>query len=124
MRPGGHSEAPNPSGDGEMEKASTAEASDVAAPSDDKADGERYRLLSIDAVRTPKGCTGSDWYAYRIAQGDNGITGYRRGNLARVTVEVESIVTALNARRQWAKEKPSTKRRRLAPPAARRAACT
>ena len=73
--------------------------------------------------RTPKECTGSDWYVYRIAQGDNGITGYRRGDLACVRSDVENIVTGLNARRRWANDKPSAKNQRLAA-AARRAAAT
>jgi hypothetical protein len=74
-------------------------------PPDEGGDEERYRLISIDAVRTPEGCTGSDWHSYRIAQGDNGITGYRRGDLARVTAEVETIISALNGRRHWVKGK-------------------
>jgi hypothetical protein len=36
---------------------------------------------------------------YRIAQGPNVINGYRRGDLASVTTEVEKIVTGLNERR-------------------------
>jgi hypothetical protein len=81
---------------------------------------ERYRLLSIAAVRTPDGCVGGDWHVYRIAQGENGIAGYRRGSLALVTAEVESIVAALNERRQWAKGTASKIQRRAAA-AARRA---
>ena len=72
---------------------------------DDNADDEAYRLISIDAVRAPQGCTGGDWHSYRIAQGENGITGYRRGDLAQVKVDVETIVSALNERRQWTKSK-------------------
>jgi hypothetical protein len=74
-------------------------------PATEAADEDRYRVISIDAVRAPEGCSGSDWHSYRIAQGDNGITGYRRGDLARVTADVETIVTALNGRRHWAKGK-------------------
>jgi hypothetical protein len=66
---------------------------------------EAYRLVSVTAVRAPVGCTGSDWHIYRIAQGANGITGYRRGEIADVTTDVETIVTALNGRRQWPKSK-------------------
>lgn len=69
----------------------------------ESADEQRYRLISIDAVCAPKGCIGSDWHSYRIAQGDNGITGYRRGDLARVKADVETIMSALNGRRYWAK---------------------
>lgn len=66
-----------------------------------RADDEQYRLVSIDTIRAPEGCTGHDWYIYRIAQGENGITGYRRGDLARVRTDVETIVLALNGRRDW-----------------------
>jgi hypothetical protein len=72
---------------------------------DETAADESYRLLSIDAVRAPQGCTGNDWHIYRISQGENGITGYRRGNLTQVKAEVETILTALNERRQWSKRK-------------------
>jgi hypothetical protein len=77
----------------------------TSPPASEGGDEDRYRVISIDAVRAPEGCSGSDWHSYRIAQGDNGITGYRRGDLARVTAEVETIVTALNSRRHWAKRK-------------------
>ena len=87
-----------------------------------RADDGGYRLLSIDAVRAPAGCTGADWYLYRIAQGQNGITGYRRGDLARVHTEVEAIVTGLNGRRKWVKGTASSKSERRAAAAARRTA--
>ena len=99
----------------------TMDEGEGAARREQSADDERYRLISIDAVRAPEGCTGTDWHIYRIAQGVNGITGYRHGELARVTTDVEAIVTALNGRRQWTKTKaPSKYQRRAA--AARRAA--
>jgi hypothetical protein len=117
---------PNPTGgDRHVEKASTLEATggDAAAPRDESVDDECYRLISIDAVRAPQGCSGSDWHVYRIVQGDNEITGYRRGDLARVRTDVETIVTALNGRRQWTKGKaPSPSQRRAAAAAARAAA--
>ena len=78
--------------------------------SDESASDERYRLVSIDAVRAPDDCLGSDWHRYRIAQGENGITGYRCGDLARVTADVEAIVTALNERREWRKGKAPPKK--------------
>lgn len=62
-------------------------------------DGAAYRLLSIEATSSPSGCTGQDWLVYRIAQGDNVITGYRQGELKTVSAEVKSIVEALNQRR-------------------------
>ena len=92
------------------------------ALSDESASDECYRLISIDAVRAPADCMGSDWHRYRIAQGENGITGYRRGDLVRVTAEVEAIVTALNERREWRKSKAPAKDQRRAATAVQRAA--
>jgi len=66
----------------------------VAQPADDE-----YRLSFIKPARAPNGNAGSDWLMYRIAQGPNVINGYRRGDLASVTTEVEKIVTGLNERR-------------------------
>jgi hypothetical protein len=71
-----------------------------------------YRLVSIDTTRAPSGCTGTGWLVYRIAQGDNVITGYRRGDLRTVTIAVEQIVTVLNERRVWAKPAARSKRAR------------
>ena len=85
------------------------------------ASDERYRLVSIDAVCAPDDCMGSDWHRYRIAQGENGIIGYRCGDLARVTAEVEAIVTALNERREWRKSKAPAKNQRRAATATQRA---
>jgi hypothetical protein len=92
------------------------------ATSDESASDERYRLVSIDAVRAPDECMGSDWHRYRIAQGENGIIGYRCGDLARVTADVEAIVTALNERREWRKGKAPAKNPRRAATAVQRAA--
>jgi len=92
----------------------TIEARSGAVPRDESAADECYRLISIDSVRAPEDCVGSDWHRYRIAQGENGITGYRCGDLARVTAEVETIVTALNERREWKKAKASSKSKRPA----------
>jgi hypothetical protein len=84
-------------------------------------DDERYRLVSIDAAHAPDGCTGDDWFVYRIAQGTNDITGYRCGSLERVSADVESIVTSLNGRRDWKKLRPTSDRARRAAAAARKA---
>ena len=109
--------------DQKVEETGTAHAHDGgAALSDQGADAEIYRLVSIDAVRAPEGCTGGDWHTYKIAQGENGITGYRRGDLVRVRAEVGGIVAALNERRQWTKRKAVTSTERRAAAAARRAA--
>ena len=58
-----------------------------------------FRIVSIRSAAAPSGSAGQDWYAYCIAQGTNLINGYRRGDLADVTVGVENIVAALNERR-------------------------
>jgi hypothetical protein len=71
--------------------------------------GEDFRLISIGATRAPSGCAGRDWLIYRIAQGDNIITGYRRGDLATASADVETIVAALNGRRRSTKPKPGPK---------------
>ena len=73
-------------------------------PLDDE-DRDRYRLLSIDAVATPAGCAGRDWFVYRIVQGENAITGYRQGSRVAVGAEVDAIIAALNGRREWKKPK-------------------
>jgi hypothetical protein len=115
-----YAEGPNPrDGDRHVESAS---AIDAGGGPDEKIDDERYRLISIDAVRAPEGCAGRDWHVYRITQGKNGITGYRRGDLAGVRADVEAIVTALNGRRQWTKSNETSRSRRRAATAARRVA--
>jgi hypothetical protein len=58
---------------------------------------------------------------YRIARGIDGITGYRRGNRDSVRADAETIVVALNERREWKKSKLSPKDRRKAAAAARAA---
>jgi len=85
-----------------------------APVSDERAADECYRLLSIDAVGAPEDCIGGDWLRYRIGQGENEITGYRCGDLARITAEVEAIVAALNERREWKKSKAPAKNQRRA----------
>jgi hypothetical protein len=75
---------------------------------------ESYRLVSIESVPAPEGCAGRDWFVYRIAQGANEITGYRRGERAAVSEQVETIVTGLNGRRSWVKSKPSSRAQRRA----------
>jgi hypothetical protein len=97
---------------------------DGAVGVEERGGDEPYRLVSIDAVCAPEGCIGSDWHIYRIMQGENGITGHRRGDLARVRSDVEAIVTALNKRRQWTKHEVPSKSQRRAAAAARRAAAT
>jgi hypothetical protein len=73
------------------------------------ADGEAFRLVSITSVKAPSGCEGRDWLLYRIAQGVNIITGYRRGDLKTANAEVEKIVASLNERRHSSKPKAGRK---------------
>jgi hypothetical protein len=98
----------------------------VAAPlyrtSVDNSDNEPYRVISVDSVAAPEGCAGRDWFVYRIAQGSNAITGYRRGNSASVRADAETIVVAMNERREWKKSKVAPKDRRRAAAAKRAAA--
>jgi hypothetical protein len=89
---------------------------------DESADSERYRLISIEAARAPQGGAAGSWFLYRIAQGANPITGYRRGDRDSVNAEVEAIVAALNGRRTWTKSKADSKAQRRAAAAARRKA--
>ena len=70
----------------------------VGRAGEDAAD-DGFRLLSIRAATAPSGCVGKDWLVYRITQGPNVITGYRRGDLQTVSAEVAKIVTGLNERR-------------------------
>jgi transposase InsO family protein len=85
-------------------KEGNAPVSEAAA-----ADGEDFRVVSITSVRAPSGCEGRDWLLYRIAQGTNIITGYRRGDLDTANAEVEKIVTSLNERRRSSKAKAGRK---------------
>ena len=59
---------------------------------------ESYRVISIERTTAPSVDAGDDWFMYRIAQGKNTATGYRRGNREDVGTEVERIVNALNMR--------------------------
>jgi hypothetical protein len=79
---------------------------------------EWYHLTSIGAVRAPEGCTGDDWFVYRIARGSSAITGYRRGSLRHVSADVEILVAALNARREGRSTTESRMKRRTASKAA------
>ncbi|HSG63342.1 MAG TPA: hypothetical protein VLD39_00005 [Gammaproteobacteria bacterium] len=68
-----------------------------------------YELVSIDETKPPRGSEGADWFRYRISQGDNVITGYRRGSLRTVKRDVKTIVIGLNERRSG-KRKPAAGR--------------
>lgn len=55
-------------------------------------------MISIERTTAPSGGAGGNWFVYRIAQGKNMATGYRRGSRGDVDAEVERIVNALNVR--------------------------
>lgn len=58
-----------------------------------------YLLVSVSAVPTPSGATGSSWHRYEIRQGSNRIVGYRQGAVEGVTTAIEALVVQLNERR-------------------------
>jgi hypothetical protein len=62
-------------------------------------DPSPFVLVSLDRSAGPSGGDGADWIHYKIAQGENIVSGYRRGNMGGVRTYVEGIVTALNDRR-------------------------
>ncbi len=73
---------------------------------------QMYELVSIDESEPPSGGieTGSeDWYRYQISQGENLITGYRRGKLRTVRSEVKSIIVGLNERRSGKRKQPAAR---------------
>ncbi len=63
-----------------------------------QAKGEPYKIISVEKTAAPSGASGANWYRYEISQGDNTISGFRRGNLREVTAEVEEIVAQSNQR--------------------------
>ena len=75
---------------------------------------EAYRIVSIHRADAPSGSVGRDWHMYRIAQGINMITGYRRGDAAGVKADVEKIVDALNERRKHHRSRTSLRPNRPA----------
>ena len=58
-----------------------------------------YRLAEVRPTAAPSGSAEADWLIYRIAQGSNVITGYRRGDVRAVTADLERMVDGLNERR-------------------------
>ncbi len=91
-------------------------ASSTTNPTAGDAIENGFRLVSIRSSAAPSGSAGSDWFAYCIAQGTNLINGYRRGDLADVTVGVENIVAALNERRVGKRGRVDLKPNRPAAP--------
>lgn len=70
-----------------------------AAPAIEQDVDDGYRLAGIDKTAAPSDDAEGDWFVYRIAQGANVITGYRRGELRAVTADLERMVKGLNERR-------------------------
>lgn len=66
-----------------------------------------FELVSIDETKPPRGSEGNDWFCYRIAQGENMITGYRRGSLRKVKRDVKTIIVGLNERRSGKRKTPT-----------------
>jgi hypothetical protein len=97
-----------------IEHSSVIEAQPAPQEVDERVDTfheERYRVMAIESAPAPEGCAGRDWFVYRITQGDNAITGYRRGTRETVSTDVDTIVASLNGRREWSKGKPLSKAR-------------
>jgi phage/plasmid primase-like uncharacterized protein len=72
-------------------------------------DEHMYELISIDESEPPHSddeTERGDWFKYQIAQGDNMITGYRRGKLRTVKREVKTIIVGLNERRSGKRKQP------------------
>lgn len=68
-----------------------------------------FELVSIDETKPPRGSEDGDWFCYRIAQGENMITGYRRGSLRTVKRDVKTIIVGLNERRAGKRKQPVTR---------------
>jgi hypothetical protein len=68
-----------------------------------------FELVSIDESNPPSGSEGDNWFRYQISQGENLITGYRRGSLRTVKRDVKTIVVGLNERRSG-KRRPQSKK--------------
>lgn len=74
-------------------------------------EGSHYEIVTIEPTPAPEGCTGANWFVYRIARGRNEITGYRQGSRAAVKSEVNILVEGLNGRRHLGNVKPILVRR-------------
>ena len=75
-------------------------------------DEQMFELISIDEAEPPQDEEAEikgDWFRYRISQGDNLITGYRRGSLRAVKREVKTIIVGLNERRSGKRKQPAAR---------------
>ena len=80
---------------------------------------DAYHLVAIQRSSAPEGGAGRDWHVYRIAQGKNMICGYRRGDTATVSADVERIVAGLNERRHFRRGRVDLRPSRRTMPSAR-----
>jgi len=61
--------------------------------------GEPFTLSAVDQTDAPMAGEDGTWCRYTITQGENVITGYRKGSRTAVTRAVKAIVEDLNERR-------------------------
>lgn len=97
-------------------EADVTKVTNPTAPTEGDEDADSFRLVSVHATAPPSGSAGRDWLVYRIAQGTNEITGYRRGDLKSARMDLEKIVVGLNERRMKRKDKTGPKPQRAASP--------
>lgn len=58
-----------------------------------------FTLVSVEKSDPPPGNQGNDWVQYKIEQGTNTISGYRRGSISAARKAAKEIVASLNERR-------------------------
>ena len=61
---------------------------------------QKFGIVSVKPIDTPRGMDGARWHCYVIEQGKNSIRGYRQGSIDTVTRAVEEMVLRLNERRR------------------------
>ena len=71
------------------------------------ANGQPFKIVSIQRAEPPPGGKGSNWHRYVIAfEGTNTIHGCRQGGLNAVTRGVEEMVAQMNERHLTRSTKP------------------
>jgi len=61
--------------------------------------GQPYQLQEVEKTKAPSEGDTGQWCRYTIVQGDNTITGYKKGSRTAVTKAAKVIVADLNERR-------------------------
>jgi len=61
--------------------------------------GEPFELSGVEETAAPVEGDAGNWFRYTITQGENVITGFRKGSRTAVTRAVKAIVADLNERR-------------------------